>query len=136
LTAGVPAVKAQPTQSARLTLESFLAGLKWSTGAELAGFFGARGRFVDASGKCWAGRDEIEKDATGLFAPFAKKNAMYVLENIANSSATTAVASVLWEFAAAAHEHSKSVMRMSVVLETAKQDWEIILVQITPVVDD
>jgi hypothetical protein len=44
------------------------------------------------------------------------------------------VASVLWEFAAASGDRSKSMLRMSIVVASYGEEWRIVLVQVTPVI--
>ena len=43
------------------------------------------------------------------------------------------VASVLWEFAAASGDRSRSMLRMSIVLTRTNEEWATLLVQLTPV---
>jgi ATP-dependent Clp protease ATP-binding subunit ClpC len=64
---------AKPSRGAIEALDSFLAGLKWYDGEQLAPFFAQNTHFVDSSGKRWIGREEIEKQFEMLFAPYAKK---------------------------------------------------------------
>jgi Clp amino terminal domain, pathogenicity island component len=114
-------------------LNGFLAVLKRGGSSELGGFFHDKGQFIDSSGKRWLGRAEIEKGAQTLLGPFAKKNVGFRVEDTTAGPSRTVVASVLWEFAAASSDRSKSVLRMSIVLAWAVEDWTIILVQVTPV---
>jgi hypothetical protein len=116
------------------TLDSFLAALKKGDSGQLADFFHDKGQFIDSSGKRWLGRIEIEEGAETLLAPFAKKNANFRMEDTIAGLSHTFVASVLWEFAAASVDRSKSVLRMSIVLAWADDEWAIVLLQMTPIV--
>jgi Clp amino terminal domain, pathogenicity island component/SnoaL-like domain len=130
----VPAVASTRLASGALTtLDAFLGLLKRGASDELASFFDHKGQFIDSSGKRWLGRAEIEKGAETLLAPFAKRNASVRLEDTTAGPSQTFVASVLWEFAAASGDRSKSMLRMSIVLAWADEDWTIILAQVTPV---
>ncbi len=129
---GVVTPSVQPAKSVLVVLDAFLAGLKGLAPAPLAEFFHERGQFVDSSGKRWIGRQEISKAAETLFAPFAKKNATFFLEGTTSGPSDTVVAAVLWEFAAVSAGHSKTMLRMSIVLAPAGEDWEIVLAQVTP----
>ena len=113
-------------------LDSFLGLLKRGPADELASFFHEKGQFVDSSGKRWIGRTNIEKGAETLLAPFAKRNASFRLEDTTAGPSHTLLASVLWEFAAASSDRGKSVLRMSIVLAWADEEWTIILLQLTP----
>jgi hypothetical protein len=121
------------TRPAGTILDAFLGLLKRGTADELATFFHEKGQFIDSSGKRWIGRTEIEKGAETLLAPFAKRNASFRLEDTSAGPSHTLLASVLWEFAVASSDRSKSVLRMSIVLAWADEEWAIVLVQVTPV---
>jgi hypothetical protein len=121
------------TTGALASLDQFLGTLKRGAPDELATFFDYKGQFIDSSGRRWTGRSEIEKGAETLLAPFAKRNASFHLEDTTAGPSHTFIASVLWEFAAASSEHSKSVLRMSIVLARADEEWAIVLLQVTPV---
>ena len=125
-----PSVRVAP----ELPLDRFLAGLKGAPAAELAQLFGTKGQYIDSNGKCWTGREEIAKEGNSLFAPFAKKSATFRLEGVVTEPAETAVATVLWEFAACLGQLSKSIHRMSIVMAADGDDWTILLVQVTPVI--
>jgi hypothetical protein len=115
-------------------LEGFLGGLQGEGSHQPAAFFDEGGQFIDSSGKRWVGRYEVEKGAETLFAPFAKKNAKFVLESTTHDSSGTVVASLLWEFAAVSAGRSKSMLRMSIVLASSRPSWAIVLAQLTPLV--
>ncbi len=117
---------------ASLTLESFLAGLKWLNSEELISFFAKNAEFVDSSGKKWT-REEIWKGFETLFAPYAKKNATYVVEATLAETSEVLVASVLWKNALLASEQRAWMHRMSVVLLPEGDDWVIVLAHVTPI---
>lgn len=118
--------------SALLTLESFLSGLKWRNSEELIAFFAENAEFIDVSGKRW-NREEMRKGFQTLFAPYAKKNASYVVETKLAEASELFVATVLWKNALLASEQRAWMHRMSVVLVAGADDWEILLAQATPV---
>jgi len=122
----------QPARGALATLDDFLGLLKAGPSRAVAAFFHDKGQFVDSSGKRWI-RQEIEQAAETLFARFAKRNASFFLQGTTGGPSETFVASVLWEFAAASSDHSKSILRMSIVLASTEEEWKIVLVQVTPV---
>jgi hypothetical protein len=117
---------------ALLQLNSFLAGLKSLTSEELIEFFTTTAGFVDASGKRW-NIDEISKGFETLFAPYAKKNASYVVEATLIETDAVFIASVLWKNALLASEERRWMHRMSVVFVSEANDWKIQLVHATPV---
>lgn len=123
----------QPAGGALAALDDFLGQLRAGRSKEVAASFYEKGQYVDSSGKRWLGRTEIDKGAEALFAPFAKRNVSLLLERTTKGPSETVVASVLWEFAAASGDHSKSLVRMSIVLAPDGEEWKIVLVQVTPV---
>jgi hypothetical protein len=123
-----------PALGARTTLDAFLGQLKAGTPDQLADHFDDQGQFIDSCGKRYRGRTQIENAAETLLAPFAKRNSSFRVEDTTLGPSRTLIASVLWEFAAASADRSKSLLRMSIVLAWADQDWTILLVQITPVI--
>ena len=122
----------EPSRGAIATLDSFLAGLKWLSSEELISFFAKNAEFIDASGKRW-NREEIWKGFETLFAPYAKKNATHVVEGKLAETGELFVAVVLWKNALLASEQRAWMHRMSVVLLTGADAWEILLVQITAI---
>jgi len=119
--------------SAERTLDAFLAGLKSLKPEELISFFGENAEFIDASGKRW-NREEMWREFETLFAPYAKRNASYVIEAILAETGTLVVAIVLWKNALLASEQRAWMHRMNFVLLPGAEDWEILLAQATPVV--
>jgi ATP-dependent Clp protease ATP-binding subunit ClpA len=122
----------EPSRGAIATLDSFLAGLKWLSSEELISFFAKNAEFIDASGKRW-NREEIWKGFETLFAPYAKKNATHAVEGKLAETGELFVAVVLWKNALLASEQRAWMHRMSVVLLTGADAWEILLVQITAI---
>jgi ketosteroid isomerase-like protein len=118
--------------SSMVVVRPFLDALREGPALAVTNFFDACSQFVDASGKRWAGRNQIEAASEALFAPFAKKNAAYRLEETIDSPVGTKVALVLWELAAASIERSSSMLHMSIVLAATPEGWRIALVQLTP----
>jgi hypothetical protein len=123
---------AEPSREAIATLDSFLAGLKWFNSEELISFFAKNAEFIDASGKRWT-REEIWRGFETLFAPYAKKNASYVVEATLAQTSEVFIANVLWKNALLASEQRAWMHRMSVVLVLHDGDWKILLAQVTPV---
>jgi hypothetical protein len=127
-----PTYLAHARMSALLTLDSFLAGLKCLSSKELIAFFAENAEFIDVSGKRW-NREEIWKGFETLLAPYAKKNASYVVETKLAETRELFVATVLWKNALLASEQRAWMHRMSVVLVAEEDDWAILLAQMTPV---
>jgi hypothetical protein len=123
---------AEPSRGAIATLDSFLAGLKWLNSEDLISFFVENAEFIDASGKRW-NREGIWKEFETLFAPYAKKNASYVVEATLAETSELFIANVLWKNALLASEQRAWMHRMSVVLLPHDSDWKILLAQVTPV---
>ena len=115
-----------------LALNSFLAGLKWLNSEDLMDFFAKHAEFIDASGKRW-NREEMLKHFETLFVPYAKKNATYLIESTLAEKAELFVATVLWKNALLASLQRSWMQRMTVTLIPKGADWEILLVQVTPV---
>lgn len=129
----VPAsVKTERVESATLSLGSFLSGLRWLKAEELASFFAHDAVFVDVHGKRW-NRKEIEKQFEMLFAPYAKKNAAYSIEETPVSTGELLIAIVLWKNAILASMERVWMHRMSIVLVREGEDWAIALIQVTPI---
>jgi ketosteroid isomerase-like protein len=121
-----------PARGALAVLDDFLGLLKGCSSTEVAALFHDNAQVVDSSGKRWIGRQEIEKGAATLFAPFAKRNSCLLLEDTITGPSETCVASILCESAASTGNRSKSMFRMSVVLACAGEEWTILLAQLTP----
>jgi uncharacterized protein (TIGR02246 family) len=128
-------MKSRPRANVLATVDGFLAGLKWYSWEKLQPFFAKYAQFVDAAGKVWKGRDEIEKQFETLFAPYAKKNVSFLLES-ANIGADEylVAANVLWENVSVSGEAARGTHRMTIVLVPQEEGWAIFLIQVTPVV--
>ena len=90
--------------------------------------------FVDSKGKCWRGRDEIEKQFETLFAPYAKKNVTFVQEGTYPGPAESVMANILWENVTIGGEATRCLHRMTVVVAQEGEDSVIFLIQVTPVI--
>jgi len=130
----VESINVRPTSNKRATatLDSFLAGLKWHKAEELLTFFAENAQFVDVYGKRW-NREEIQKEFEALFAPYAKKNATYIIEETLADNSDLLIVIVLWKNAILASLDRVWIHRMSVVLVPQGDDWAIMLAQVTPV---
>jgi hypothetical protein len=128
-------LRPRSTRNGMVTLNSFLAGLKCQKAWELMSFFADYARFVDVFGKQW-NREELYNQFETLFAPYAKKNAAYVIEETIADTNELLVVVVLWKNAILASLERVWMHRMSVVLIPAGDDWAIILAQVTPVQSD
>lgn len=120
-------------KSAMLTLKNFLAGFRsHKAGEELLPFFTENAEFVDVFGKRW-NLEGICNEFETLFAPYAKKNAMYLIEETLAETNDFVVVIVLWKNAILASLERAWMHRMSVVLVAHADDWAILLAQVTPV---
>jgi hypothetical protein len=124
----------EPNRGAIATLASFLSGLKWYSWEQLGPFFSRNTHFVDSKGKCWRGRDEIEKQFETLFAPYAKKNVTFVQEGTYPGPAESVVANILWENVTFGGEATRCLHRMTVMVAQEGEDSVIFLIQVTPVI--
>jgi len=109
----------------------FPAGLKWLKAEELLTFFAENAQFVDVHGKRW-NREELRKEFEALFAPYAKINATYIIEETLADNSDLLIVIVLWKNAILASLERVWIHRMSVVLVPQGDDWAIILAQVTP----
>ena len=94
-------------------------------------FFAENAQFVDVHGKRW-NREELRKEFEALFAPYAKKNATYIIEEILADNSDLLIVIVLWKNAILASLERVWIHRMSVVLVPQGDDWAIMLAQVTP----
>jgi len=124
----------EPNRGAIATLASFLSGLKWYDWEQLAPFFAHNLHFVDSKGKCWRGRDEIEKQFETLFALYAKKNVTFVQEGSYRGPAESVVANILWENVTFGGQATRCLHRMTVMVAQEGEDWVLFLIQVTPVI--
>jgi hypothetical protein len=116
---------------AMTTLESFLAGLTLFSSKELLLFFAKNAEFIDASGRLWT-YEELSQDFGILFAPYAKKNAGYLVETTLEMNGMF-LAVLLWANVFPASGQRAWKQRMTVVLMSNKDGWEILSAQATPV---
>ena len=117
---------------ALLLLELFLTGLKSQSADYLMSYFAGNAQVVDVHGKEWK-HDELGKNFQEVFAPYAKKNAAYVVEETPVDSNEQLVATVLWKNALVASMERVWMHRMTVVLKPESDEWEIAAIQVTPV---
>jgi|ERR1700683_673299 Clp amino terminal domain, pathogenicity island component len=127
-----PSPRNRNVDAALMTLESFLAGLKSLKSEELLSFFAEYARFIDASGKTW-NRTEISNGFDTLFAPYAKKNASYVIETTLAKTSELFITTVRWSNALLASEQRAWMHRMGFVLVPEETHWAILFVQVTSV---
>lgn len=113
-------------------LEAFLAGLKSLKPDELILSFAKKAEFIDAFGKLWS-HEEIWRKFDTLFAPYAKRNAAYVIESTLANTEHAFVATVLWKNALLVSEQRAWQERMSVALTSTDDEWEIALIRVTAV---
>jgi ketosteroid isomerase-like protein len=113
-------------------LNSFLANFKHYDWERLSPFFAENAQFVDAAGKRWKGRAEIEKQFQALFAPYAKKNVTFLIEATDPGPTDSFTASILWENVSMGTVSGRSTHRMTIVLSAETEDWSISLIQVTP----
>jgi hypothetical protein len=127
-----PNASSERSSGPAATLDCFLAGLKSLNSEDLISFFAENAEFIDASGK-QSNREAICKGFETLFAPYAKKNATYVVEATLANTSELFIANVLWKNALLASEQRAWLHRMTVVLLPRSGDWKILLAQVTPV---
>jgi hypothetical protein len=106
--------------------------LKWHKSDELEDSFTENAQFVDVFGKRW-NREEIGKQFETLFAPYAKKNAAYIIEETLADASELLVVIVLWKNAILASMERVWMHRMSIVLVPEGETWAILLIHVTPV---
>jgi hypothetical protein len=129
---GAERTNVQTSKRAIDMLDAFLAGLKWHKAEELLTYFAEGAQFVDVFGKR-SNREEISKEFETLFAPYAKKNAAYIIEETVADTNNLLVVVVLWKNAVLASLERVWIHRMSLVLVPQSDDWAIILAQVTAV---
>jgi ketosteroid isomerase-like protein len=126
-----PGAKVHWTDKGISRLNSFLAGVALYDWEELAFFFSKDAQLIDSSGRRRVGREEIEKQFADLFAPYAKKNVTFILENTASGPAGSLVANVIWENVGAKGKAEKSMHRMTALIAPEGDSWGIFLLQFT-----
>jgi|HubBroStandDraft_6_1064221.scaffolds.fasta_scaffold06391_3 hypothetical protein len=127
-----PSPRNRNVDAGLMTLEGFLVGLNSRKSEDLLSFFAEYARFIDVSGKAW-NRDEISRGFDTLFAPYAKKNASYVVETTLSATSELFITTVRWNNALLASEQRAWMHRMGFVLVPEETRWAILFVQVTPV---
>jgi hypothetical protein len=125
-------VYVKAASGANLTLGSFLSGLQSLHAEVLLGFFAETAELTDNAGKRWT-YQEIRKGFATLFAPYAKKNATFYIEETLADSSESFVAAVLWKNALLASEQRAWIHRMTVAMAPKEDDWEIASIQVAVV---
>jgi hypothetical protein len=114
-------------------LEEFLRGLKWFRSCnDLMSCLAKNVQVVDVHGKRWS-YEEIAANFETLFAPYAKKNATYIIEQTVVDSSEHLVTMVLWKNALLASMERVWMHRMTVVLVPQGDEWAIVSMHMTPV---
>jgi ketosteroid isomerase-like protein len=128
-----------PGQSGLATIDSFLAELRSAKWGGLSSYLAQNVQFVDAAGRRWIGRDEVEAHHEALFSPYAKRDVTFLLEGVYSGSpeflvASTLMTSILWENVSFAGQPTRSLHRMTILLRQDGDDWAIFLLQVTPLI--
>jgi ATP-dependent Clp protease ATP-binding subunit ClpA len=125
-------LQALQNDKGKLMLESFLSGLKSENAEELIEFFSQNAQSIDIFGKRW-NREEMFENFATLFAPYAKKNATFLVEKTIADDSNLFVASVLWRNAILASMQRIWMHRMTVVLTREGENWSILLLHVTAI---
>ena len=104
------------TEDATIILQHFLSALRSGRKDESRVFFSSKAQFIDARGKRWAGKTELQSKFVELFAPFAARNAKYVTEEIIQVRDGLWVQVLLWEDVPLPEKTPKGLCRMTVML--------------------
>ena len=123
-------------ESPESAVRLFLSAIKQHGRDELVQFFLPTAQFVDASGRRWAGRAEIETGLVELLVPYAKRNSIFHVEEPFIWHQNVCTAFVLWENVVRADEAVKPLLRMTFFLVQNEQQWKIGFLQVTPVTRD
>ncbi len=131
---GAPAAVELPNpQDAQQSLDGFLARLRDGTLKELHDYFASDCNFVDASGRVWHGREEINKNLETLLAPFAKRNAKPFAATHTYSGEFLWISTVTWMNVYLAGFSPLDLFRMSIVFGSTDDAPTVYLIQITSV---
>ena len=156
-----------PDPFALLALNNFLQGLKSLDVSDSRQFFSPRARFIDASGRCWTSDEIFSTPASPgapqvtphlgpnsalLFAPYAKKNAAYTLDEPLVATDSLLVANILWQnvsvpalpsaapsaiadpaAASTPAVRHQQIHRMTITFAFDATGWLIHAIQITPI---
>jgi Clp amino terminal domain, pathogenicity island component len=123
-------------EGATIILQPFLSALRSGRKDESRDFFSSKAQFIDARGKRWAGKTELQSKFVELFAPFAARDAKYVTEEIIQVQGGLWVEVLLWENVPLPEKTPKGLCRMTVMLgqtEVPEPGWVIHSVQVTPI---
>jgi hypothetical protein len=124
-----PPVYVKTASGANLTLGSFLAGLQSPNADVVILFFAENAELTDSAGTRWTYR-EIRKKFETLFAPYAKKNTTFYIEETLSDTRESFVATVLWKNALLASEQRAWMHRMTIAMVPKEDDWEIVSIQV------
>jgi hypothetical protein len=119
-----------------VVLQSFVKALRAGLKEDSESFFGQDAQYIDECGQCWTGKEELLARLGELFAPFAAKNAKYVIEETIRPCQEMCVASLLWEDVPFAGKTPKGLCRMTVALghqDGPGSKLAIYAIQVTPV---
>jgi ketosteroid isomerase-like protein len=130
---GREAWRLRESDEAEATINAFLAGIRASKWTELSSYFAADAQFVDSAGKRWRGREEIGQQFEALFVPYAKKGVTFTLESVDPGATDMFLASVLWENVTVSGAASKSMHRVTILVEEKGRDRTVFFIQVTPV---
>jgi ATP-dependent Clp protease ATP-binding subunit ClpA len=122
-------VYVKAASGANLTLGSFLSGLQSPNADVLMLFFAENAELIDSTGKRWT-YQEIRKEFETLFAPYAKKNATFYIEETLADTRESFVATVLWKNALLVSEQRAWMRRMTVAMVPKEDDWEIVSIHV------
>ncbi|HEV2490133.1 MAG TPA: Clp protease N-terminal domain-containing protein [Candidatus Acidoferrales bacterium] len=122
--------ESSPAPHASIALNAILAGFKSFSAEELMHCFADSAEFIDGLGARWS-RAEIEKRFEALFAPYAKKNATYIVEGTLAQTNRLSVYTILWKNALLASEERAWMHRMTIVLKLEDAEWKILFAQVT-----
>ena len=120
-------------EGATATINAFLAAIGRSKWADFSSYFADYAQFVDSEGKLWIGREEIGTQHEALLLPYAMKGVTFILECVNPCGANTFMGSILWENVTVASGASKSMQRMSILVEEKGRDYLVVFIQVTPV---
>jgi hypothetical protein len=105
----------EAASDANLTLRSFLSGLQSLKAEVLMDFFAETAVLTDSAGKRWT-YQQLRKEFETPFAPYAKKNATFYIEETLADTRASFVAAVLWKNALLASEQRAWMHRMTVAM--------------------
>jgi pimeloyl-ACP methyl ester carboxylesterase/ketosteroid isomerase-like protein len=115
-------------------IDDFLTALKNYDAVAVCSFLADDVRFVDAAGRLWIERDQIQKYFEHLFAPYSKRRVVPILDSFHHSE-RVAFASILFENVTLGTDPATYVHRLSFVLrwQSHREGWTICFLQVTPI---